>query len=90
MSEKKLYRVEIRTEFFAYTATAADAIDLAEDAVRDAGVYDCAIPVPVEYREHAYFADNWEATSLVYTTDGEDITLGEIIEKLPKKNGDKK
>lgn len=84
MSQKKLYRVEIQLEYFAYADSEDAARMMADDMVRDESFLDdAAVAHPVTCKKHVMYPYGWEDTSLVYTDDGEDITLGEIVAELP-------
>lgn len=84
MGQKKLYRVEIQLEYFAYADSEDSARMMADDMVRDEFFLDdAAVAHPVTCKKHLIYPYGWEDTSLVYTDDGEEITLGAIVDQLP-------
>jgi len=83
MSEKKLFRVTVEFDFYAYAEDQYDAMDLARDAVDDVNLDDCASAEEVKTQPR-YLSDDWTRDSLVYHSDSGDIALGTVLDKLPK------
>lgn len=83
MSEKKLFRVTVKFDFYAYAEDQYDAMDMARDAADDFNLDDCAITEEVKTQPR-YLSDGWTRDSLVFDSDGKDIELGSLLDKLPK------
>jgi hypothetical protein len=90
MSEKKLYRVELNIEFYAYTETEREAQLMVDDFLRDTSFLDeDTFAHPITRQDQMYWPPGWTENSLVYTSDGTDVKLGDIVNALPKKKEDK-
>jgi hypothetical protein len=83
MREKKLFRVTVEFDFYAYAEDQYDAMDMARDAADDFNLDDCAIYEEVKTQPR-YLSDGWTRDSLVYDSDSGDIELGTLLDKLPK------
>jgi hypothetical protein len=86
MSEKKLFRVTVEFDFYAYAEDQYDAMDLARDAADAVNLNDCASAEEVKTQPR-YLSDDWTRDSLVYDSHGGDIALGTLLDKLPKEGG---
>ena len=78
MSEKKLYRVSVEFDFYAYAEDDYEARELAQDAVDGMIASDCAIAIEVKAGEPTLH--DWSPYDLVYHNGGEDIELGEVLD----------
>jgi len=79
MSEKKLFRVSVEFEFYAYAEDEWDAQYFAQDALNDISVGDCA--TSMEVRPSHALAAGWSRDSLVYHEESGDISLGSLLDK---------
>lgn len=80
MSEKKLYRVSVEFDFYAYAEDDYEARELAQDAVDDMIASDCAIAIEVKAGDP--ISHDWTRDCLVYHNEGGDIELGEVLDGL--------
>ncbi len=86
MSEKKLYRVELNVEFYAYTTNERAAQFAVYDFLRDSSFLDDdTFAHPITRQDQMYWPPGWDESSLVYTDDGTDVRLSDIVNTLPKK-----
>lgn len=85
MSDKrKLYEVEVRVVYYAYTETPDAAADFVSEACKDAIDYSgCTNVVEVRDGDHA-LRDGWDRGCLIYTV-GPEVKLSEALDKLPRR-----
>ncbi len=80
--QKQLYECTVTFTYYAYARNWLEAESFAEDAMHDAAVK----PETVEVTSKDHTIESaWEDDHLVYHSDRGDITLGELLNKLPGK-----
>jgi hypothetical protein len=79
MSEKKLYRVSVAFDFYAYAEDGEDAQFFARDALLDMSMGDCA--ASREVRPGHALAAGWGRHSLVYHEESGDLELGTLLDR---------
>ena len=83
-AEKKLYRVDVRFSYFAMAKSERDATMFADNVLDNEYMPDCGYATEVQY-SNDLLPHGWENDSLVYHSGSEDLYLGELLEKLPKR-----
>lgn len=83
-AEKKLYKVTVEYTFYAAAESELAAIRLADEALNDAYLCDCTEATEVQHSDESRF-DAWGEDDLIYHEGREDITLGSMLSKLPKR-----
>ena len=80
---RKLFECEVTFTYYAYAEDVIDAESFADDAARDVSISYCVSTKEIKTRPRC-LADDWTEDSLVYHSDGEEITLKDVLNVLPK------
>lgn len=80
----KLYRVDVRFSYYVVAESEQEALDAADEVVRDGGPPECAECQEVSSKYELY-ADGWDPHCLVYGVDV-DLPLGVAFDRYASRS----